>query len=280
MKKNDEIAAELNALRANFGRAATTDSTFHVPDGYFRHFPDQITGIIRAMNAETSFDAGASKEGPFELPSGYFDQLSGTIMQKISAMETIANDTAGPWNDTGKHNPYSLPENYFVQFEQRLMNTLFREETAVAEEIETLSPLLADLREEQPFAVPKGYFNSETLVQRAQQSETKVIEHPAVRSIKWARWAAAAAVIGIFLTGGLHFLNPSSGLNSRQSFERSLAQIPDARIKEWLISNMDEADINNLGSSVANIKVNNASPHSLNNYSEKELRDYLEAELW
>lgn len=280
MKKNDEIAAELNALPANFGRAATTDSTFHVPDGYFRHFPDQITGIIQAMNAETSFDAGASKEGPFEVPFGYFDQLSGTIMQKISTMETIANDTTGSWNDTGKHNPYRIPENYFVQFEQRLMNTLFREETAVAEEIETLSPLLADLREEQPFAVPKGYFNSETLVRRAQQSETKVIEHPAVRSIKWARWAAAAAVIGIFLMGGLHFLNPSSGLSSQQSFERSLAQIPDARIKEWLISNMDEADINNLGSSVVNIKVNNASPHSLNNYSEKELRDYLEAELW
>jgi len=152
-----------------------------------------------------------------------------------------------------------------------------------------MSPLLASLRKENAFTVPDQYFQAGNIIQLARQQEAKpkTVQHPAVKSITWARWAAAAAVMAIFTLGGMHFLTGNAGSTGKTDFQESLAKIPDAKIKDWLASNMDESDINSLGSSIANINtispkrtVSDKTRSSLSEFSEKELKDYLETEVW
>lgn len=278
MKTNDEIAAELKELRAEFGKTGASDSTFHVPGGYFSAFPAKMTAIIQAMNADVSFDPDISKTGPFLVPEGYFEQLPAMIREKIGAADEIIQDNKVPWKEEHRSGAFSVPPGYFDDFEQILKNRIAREEAGATAETGAISPLLADLREKQPFQVPQGYFETGMLAKNAARPEPKTVEHPAVRSIKWARWAAAAAVLAIFFTGGFHYLNNNPVQTRQQSFEQALAKIPEARIKDWLISNMDEADINNLGSSLVNTNAGN--PATKSSLSEEELRDYLEAELY
>lgn len=281
MKKKDEIAAELKALNATFGVAGANDPVFHTPENYFQDFPDQISAIIRTMNADASLSLPIAKEGPHTVPDGYFEAFSAGILARAKALDAITNGTELPWSDKERQTPFSLPEGYFDRFSQQLTEQIFNTETPVLGELQELSPLLADLKKEQPFAVPGGYFNSEAFarqIQQEQQPKAKVAEHPSVRSLKWARWAAAAAVIAIFVMGGLHYFIPGSTYSDKNSFERDLAKIPEKNIKEWLSNNLDESDINNLGSSIANISIN--GPSTLKNLSEQQIRDYLDAEVW
>lgn len=279
MKKKDEIAAELKAITTIIGAEAADDPAFHTPEHYFRDFPDQMTAIIRAMGADTALSLPVSKEGPFSIPSGYFETLDGNIMARVKLADTIITNISETLPGATQEMPFDLPEGYFARFEAELHHKLFHSEEPVAEEIKELSPLLASLQKEQPFAVPGGYFNGDSFSRQVQeQQQPKVIEHPSVRSIKWARWAAAAAVFAIFAMGGLHYLIPGSKQSSRASFEQALAKIPEKNIKEWLSNNMDESDVNNLGSSIANISI--PGPATMNNLSEQQIRDYLDAEMW
>lgn len=280
MKNKDEITTELEMLGAGFAGKGT-ENVFHVPENYFGQFPDQMMNIIHHSNKETSFDIVVDKTSPFTVPSGYFDDLSDQIMLKAKAMDSIIHQGEYVWEDKEKRTPFTVPENYFVTFESKLLDRIHNEEVPVQHEIESISPLLAGLKHEKTFTVPENYFNTEVFTHKIKQQEVKVkvIQHPAVKSITWARWAAAAAVLAIFTFGGFHYLVPSSGVSQGLSFEQSLAKIPDSKIQEWLSNNMDEADINNLGGSIANIN-NITTSHTLNNFSEKEIQNYLETEVW
>jgi hypothetical protein len=277
MKKKDEIAAELRAWGADFGGHEATDPIFHTPEGYFRDFPDQMTAIIKGMTAETSLSLPLPKEIPFEVPQGYFDQFCDQLLVHTRAMNAVTEQGHCAWSEIKCETPYNVPDGYFARFEEALFHKIFEEEKPVGEEIESLSPLLAGLKKEQPFAIPKGYFNSEAFAQQVQQPETRVVEHPSVRSIKWARWAAAAAVIAIFALGGLHYLVPSGTTADEPSFQRALAQIPEQNIREWLSINMDESDVNSLAGSIST-NITNLPSSNLNGVSEKAIRDYLESE--
>jgi hypothetical protein len=281
MKNKDEIAAELKALGAGFSLGESAENVFHVPENYFGQFPGDIMDIIHHMNNETSFTLPVDKNGPFALPSNYFDELSHEIVLKVKAMDNIIHQGAYIWQDREKKNPFTVPEDYFATFEHQVLNRINNEEVAAQQEIESISSLLAGLKHEKTFTVPENYFNSETFTHQVKRQEVKVkvMQHPAVKSIKWARWAAAAAVMAIFTLGGFHYLVPSNEVSSEPSFEQSLAKIPDSRIQDWLASNMDESDINNLGGSIANINTITTS-HTLNNFSEKEIQDYLDTEVW
>lgn len=283
MKNKDEITAELQALGAGIITGCGDRNVFHVPENYFGEFPGQMMDLIQHMNEETSFSVDIDRTGPYAIPANYFDELSGQILSKVKAMDNIVLHGKNGWSDQDRKNPFSVPEGYFEHFGSVVLDKIFNEEEEAQLEIETISPLLAGLKKEKVFTVPEHYFSSETFSQKAMQQEAqpKVVQHPSVKSIKWARWAAAAAVTAIFTLGGFHYLIPASSDGSTSpSFERALAQIPDAKIKDWLSSNMDESDINSLGSSLAgNIKTA-TTKHTLNNFSEKELEDYLETEVW
>jgi|GEM_PF-711176 len=281
MKKKDEIAAELNALHAAFGAHESGKPIFHTPEGYFREFPGQMLAVIQAMNADTSFEAPVPKDGPFDVPLGYFENLSSDIMARIRAADAVVLHNRCPWPEAAKQPAYTVPEGYFEHFSDNLM-ALIGAPVNAADELGSLSPLLAGMRDAQPFSVPEGYFGNEALAQKAkaQRQAPRTAEHPAVRSIKWARWAAAAAVVAIFALGGLHYFNPSvPGADTGNSFQQALAQVPEANLKEWLTNNLDEADINTMGSSIANTGKIRAQA-SLNRFSDQEIEDILETEVW
>jgi hypothetical protein len=283
MKNKDEISTELKSLGAGTLSGLSAVNVFLVPDHYFGQFPGQMIDVIQHMNSDTSLNIPAEKSGPFAVPDQYFNTLADSILSRVKTMDEIVYEGKYSWQDQEKRNPFTVPEGYFEQFQSSVFNRIFHVEEDVHEEIEAISPLLASLKKEQTFTVPDHYFNSENLISRAKQQQqeapAKVIQHPAVKSITWARWAAAAAVVAIFTLGGFHFLSGSSSVSEPPNFEKALAQIPDARIKDWLSSNMDEAEVNDLGGSIANI-TSITTTHSLSEFSEQEIKDYLETEVW
>jgi hypothetical protein len=279
MNNKDEILAELRALRVDFGPIETEHKVFHTPANYFRDFPEEMAAVVKAMHTDTSFSIPVPAGPVFSVPENYFEDFAAGLLGKIKAMETVATGHYHPWSDESKVTPYQIPEGYFDQFGAELLHKLFKTEPVAAREIEELSPLLAGLKEKKTYSLPNGYFNSDAFAEKAKTTEAKTVIHPAVRSIRWAGWAAAAAVLIIFGMGGWHLLSPPAHVSGKPSIEQSLAKIPDARIEEWLSNNMDEYDINSLGSSIAGADIL-STDISLRNFSDKDIRDYLEAEVW
>lgn len=279
MKIQDEILTELKTLQADFGADLNDKTVYQVPEGYFQNFPDDMAAVIKAMNTETIFAFPAEPEQPYSVPIHYFDQLATEVLKKVKAFENIAESGSPVLEKLKEANVYTLPENYFTSFEETLFQQLFSTEDNAVDEMESLSPLLASLKTEQPFSVPAGYFNTESLVQKSRMTEQKVVEHPAIKSIKWARWAAAAAVAIIFALGGWQYLGSGTVQKQEQGFDQALAHIPDAKIKEWLSYNMDEEDLNSIKISGAGVQAITTNV-SLQNFSEEEIEDYLAAEVW
>lgn len=279
MKIQDEILTELKTLRAGLGVDLNDKTVYQVPEGYFQNFPDEMASVIKAMNTETTFTLPAEPDNLYTVPDNYFDQLPATMLEKIKAFDRIAENGMPVLEALKKTNVYTLPENYFARFEETLFQQLFSTEENALAETESLSPLLASLKKEQPFSVPAGYFNAESLVQKSRMPEQKVVEHPAIKSIKWARWAAAAAVAIIFALSGWQYLGSGTVQKQEPGFDQALAHIPDAKIKEWLSYNMDEEDLNSIKISGAGVQAISTNV-SLQNFSEEQIEDYLASEVW
>ncbi len=263
------ISEELQAMGCDLLKYKEDRKTYAVPEGYFRNFADDMTAMIRSIDTPVLLPA-ATKQTPFDLPEDYFTHLSGTITRKAKATEIVTLQGIMPWTDTDKQTPFVLPENYFAQFEQNLFHHLFHTEPSVQDEIGTLSPLLADLKQESPYQVPAGYFPEPTI-------QPRVKEHPAARSIKWARWAAAACILVIFGLGGWQMFNPLKEIIP-PTLEQQLTRVPEEKIKNWLANNIDEMDINSLSSNIARSEITAHS--SLSHFSDEDIQEYLEAETW
>ena len=172
-----------------------------------------------------------------------------------------------------------MPPNYFDNFSENVLSKITLQEQNVKQELESIGSMLADFPKEDVFSVPLGYFNEDNFSEKVQAHsiESKVVEHPAVKSIKWARWAAAASVIAIFSISGFQFLN-NTPLTANAKFEQSLSQIPDSKIQDWLSFNLGETDSTNFSTNVAN--ADGANQPDFNNLSSKEINDYLDNEVW
>jgi hypothetical protein len=61
--------------------------------------------------------------------------------------------------------PYAVPYGYFEEFSEILMNRIRMGDSEISpkDEINGLSPLLAGLRQKNPYRVPGGYFDSENI---------------------------------------------------------------------------------------------------------------------
>ena len=86
-----------------------------------------------------------------------------------------------------------VPQDYFRDFSERLMSRIQAETL----ENETISPILQELKGEQPFHVPSGYF--EGFQPRIHSG--KVVLLPTYTRLKMVlKYAAAACLIGIIIT--------------------------------------------------------------------------------
>lgn len=274
MKNREVILAELGDLNASFGAPEFNVATLQAPEGYFRHFPEEMTAIIQAMGQETSLSSAYQAGKSYTIPDQYFTQLPELLLARVKAADEVIHKGNCNWDNAAKQNPYALPENYFETFEAGLLRKIAAPVPDAAAEIDELSPLLAGLRQQQVFDVPQGYFQEEV----ATPKPAKVVEHPSVKSIKWARWAAAAAIMFIFSLGAFQMFNPATA-EPKPTFQQALAQIPSDSIREWLSTNMDEDDINNLGNSIVGMDAIKTST-VLKGFTDKEIEQYIEAEVW
>ncbi len=275
MKNREVILAELGDLNASFGAPEFTVATLQAPEGYFQHFPAEMTAIIKAMNSsEIALPQSYKADVAYAVPDQYFDGLPELLLARVQVADEVIVKGNYNWDNAAKQNPYALPENYFEQFEAQLLERLYGAAIDAQSEISQLSPLLAGLKQQQVFEVPQGYFQDTV----AAPKPVKIVEHPSVKSIKWARWAAAAAILIIFGLGAFQMFNPAIA-EPKPSFQQALAQIPNDSIREWLSTNMDEDDINSLGSSVAGLDAINTSS-VLKGFTDKQIEQYIESEVW
>ena len=206
---------------------------------------------------------------PFSVPDGYFEGLAGSIMAKIKTAEG----------------------------------------TTAAEEIASLSPLLAGISRAMPYAVPEKYFQSTidelpylvgddprsailTLVERVTPYQVplgyfanfpdKVLEKlvdkqparviPMVRR-KWMRLAVAAMVAGIIGVTGYFYSLQNKGIDADQPIAQQLKNVSTTELSEFIKT----ADVSSSNNSTAQNKpaVVTEVKSMLNGVSDKELDAFL-----
>lgn len=278
MKIQDEIQAELRAMGVDFGMRRAEQHVFCIPENYFLDFPGKMTELIQWAESTEDPKLSLPEKNVFEVPEGYFENFRPALQARLDDFRQITEQSVTPWPST-KVTPYQIPAGYFEGLQKNVQKLLSQQEIPADQEVEQLSPLLSSLKHSQPYQVPAGYF--EKAVHAGGEPRVKALEHPSTRSIKLARWVAAASVIFILMLGGWQFLGNTSGthLSPGTSFEKSLAEIPNARIKDWLSNNLDEADINGLQLTVADTR-SLTTETSLQRFSEEEIIDFLETEVW
>lgn len=214
----------------------------------------EITTELKGLNVSFPEDM---EEPIFSLPDGYFEQLAESLLTIVQTEQVAATFPDAL--------PFDLPENYFEQFPDKVLQGLMT--VSADDEISTLSPLLAGLREKMPFEVPtESYFNQKNI-------PTRTIAMPAlVPKVKWMRWAAAAAVLCIFSLGGFRFLQTPTA-DANPSIQAALASIPDADIQQYLSLNMDAYDFYSLSDGRSNTAT---EEELLNEISDTEIESILE----
>jgi hypothetical protein len=228
MEAKNEISQELMSL-STVVAAISRQTPYEVPEGYFTTFPTRAIRRIGEWNEAKSLK--------FSVPEGYFEGFAKGVLDRIKAGdipytlmkpgvdEELAGISpvlaeAGLVAGAGRITPYELPEGYF----------------------EELSPILSLLKDKNPYTVPQGYFEvlaAETIARTAEpaeQPQTRVI--PMVRrKMSWMRYAAAAVIAGLIMTGGwLRFHNGQSG-GGKQSTDiaGSLAKVSDQDLQSFVV---------------------------------------------
>ncbi len=136
--------------------------------------------------------AKAGKSNVFIIQDNYFDLLSDRLLERVAATPF--------YNFTSSETVFSTPENYFSKLPGYIMARIkeLDIELSASQEIETLSPLLASLKNQNVFAVDPGYFSGFTINTKTEAPIVKM----QVFNRFW-KYAAAAAIAGIMAISAL-----------------------------------------------------------------------------
>jgi hypothetical protein len=208
-------------------------------------------------------------KNPFSVPEGYFEGLAGSIMAKIKGVESVT----------------------------------------ASEEIASLSPLLAGISRNMPYAIPENYFQSNldelpymvgddpqsailTLIERVtpyqvpqgyfanfpDQVLEKLVDKQPARVIpmvrrKWMRLAVAAMVAGIIALTGYFYSLERNGIDANKPIAQQLKNVSTKELNEFIKT----ADITSGNNSTARNKpaVVTEVKSMLNGVSDKELDAFL-----
>jgi hypothetical protein len=181
--------------------------------------------ILSELQAISPAVANLPKTNPFILPLNYFETNISNLINHIK--EKHVNDENNSLNlilSIEKNNPvFELPNDYFESFENKLMNKI-RTAQPVDDELSEIAPGLISLRTNNPFVVPKGYFDSTAVgVQSGKNRLGNVFQMK-----KMLRNAVAACIIGLigfsYVLMKLDHSVPtvSSSINNKQAQELSL----------------------------------------------------------
>ena len=180
--------------------------------------------------------------------------------------------------------PYVIPIGYFEDFAEILMYRIRLEaagfgeinSTSAPEEIAEISPLLAGLKNKNPYRVPAGYFeNLDTKVQVAEKVSPKLAVVPHLNKTKKisipmriVRYAAAACIVGMigittFNLTHHQILDPINGLTTVS--DQDMANFLDKDDVHWTPDNpsdlqtstvdLSDNDIHDLLGSVPDVEL-------------------------
>lgn len=266
MSRQEEIHTESKSLNFQLGQLT---SAFQVPDHYFSDFPEKIIALIHAEAETEQITRQFTPDMPYSVPESYFKTFINQLLARLSGEESDAGLPLTLLDTTGlKRLPYGIPEHYFQDLDKQLLAKI---QDNAGKETEFLSPLVAGLRDKPTFEVPAGYF---------ERPKAKILTFTktAEQSIKWTRWAAAAAIIFIFSLGGWKFLNTSGSIDSKADFQQVLAQIPDADIQEYL--NYTLNDYETLALSKKTYTQDPVTQKMFEGISDQEIKEYLEYNVY
>ena len=189
-------------------------------------------------------------------------------------------------------NPYGLSQGYFDDFMVVLMQRISREQTArpdeqgAAAETYTLSPLLASLRDKQPYSIPDGYFEGlekkipfEIPVDKL-ETILRPVPAPAAATtnsakkpsglLKFVRYAAAACIVAML---GITALKLS--VNRNIDPIKSLNSVSDQDMANYLDNDDVHWNPGPAGETVTMDLSDNDIHELLNGVSDAELQNYF-----
>lgn len=225
-----------------------SEGPFEIPKDYFLHFPGHVVDFIRLLNAEDPA-IHISASNPYLVPPSYFDQFHLGVLKVIDEEQERRDAFLG---NLPKQLPLQIPQGYFNGLPENLLGVLRSQqgepkldapdapELGAQEETATLSPMLARMERTMPYELPRKYFDGAV-------GKSVPFVSPAVKSITWMRWAAAAIILMIFSIGGLQFLGIDKAPEaSVADIRQRLAEIPENEIEEYLSVTLSDYDVTNL----------------------------------
>lgn len=209
---------------------------YQVPQGYFDQLPEQLMQRVKALPAQTPT--------PYAVPLNYFEELPGILLQKVKSagadLPGVELEEIAPFlNSLPKTNPYTVPTGYFAELPTHTSDGA-QAIALVNETLENLSPLLGGLRQKQVYQVPEQYFNTlpAQLLKAAKAGNTATLITIGFRK-KIFRYAAAAAIAGLLLTGYFLYRNSSSPGTPDQiatTAEKVRQEVSDEELQRYLES--------------------------------------------
>jgi hypothetical protein len=229
---------------------------------------DNMNTILNELKSISPAVANISKENVYTIPTGYFEKLPAHIISYVTANETdtIAKSTL----------PFSVPGNYFENLTAKIISNVKRQRPVANEisaELESIAPLLNTISKREIYSLPGNYFNELDIKPKKTGKLISLVD----RGNKLVRYAVAAVVAGIMVTGGIALYDKESSPSATASISNykpeEVKSLSDDEIIEFLSVNSSSADV------TANSTIENQPDdisNSLQEMSDQEIKQYLQ----
>jgi len=286
MQRKENISEELRGISGIVADISRVE-LFEVPQGYFEGLDGRIMERIMTMESAEGLSPvllEARDKPAFTVPEGYFEGFALGMLARIHAMhageagEELA--ALSPLlSGIGKKTPFRAPEGYFneslIDMGSLLQGTNGQDEGS-------LSPLLAGLKDKATYQAPEGYFaglaNTVSARVKEQRTEVPVISiGRRVNERKILKYAAAAIVAGLLVTGGWLGFRKTPAMKGPIDIAQSLHNATDQEIQSYLDDQDDHSLADGAGNSVATLDFSdNDVKDLLGDVPDNELKMYLE----
>jgi hypothetical protein len=250
--------------------------------------PDPSEGAT----GDPEFRSFGSQELVYSVPTGYFEGFASKLMARIKTgqemSETGEEELAllSPFlSRIDKKMPFQVPEGYFAGVTASLSLITGRAEMIeekndeflpVTAGEEYLSSLLTGLKDKPAYQVPEGYFNelAATILGKVKQpAPAKIISFSQRRT--WWKYAAAAVVTALFLTGGWLKLH-NSPATAPSDITKIGSNVSDQEIESYL-DNQNVPLADDLANSTASVDVSdNDIKNMFGDIPDTELKQYMD----
>ena len=284
MEGKENISEELRLI-SGFVAGISRETPYALPEGYFEGLADKVLERVRTPI--------------YSVPAGYFEGFAEKLMGRIKAeipsppgeaeMSSPLEELAmlSPFlSRIDKKMPFEVPEGYFSSLPVLTTRLAMDDQTDLHQLNQ--DSLLAGLKNIPVYQAPEGYFNelADTILEKVKQQDREQQNAPGKqqaparvvsfgRRRNWWKYAAAAVVTGLILTGGWLKLH-NSPLTAPADITKSLSNVSDQEIESYLDNqNLPLAD--DLANSTASVDITESDIKSLlGDVPDGELKEYID----